>query len=289
MGDKKVRKKKNREEMPAEETAGNNTPRTVETRAKTPAPMKAGSVARKVSFFKGFTTIWKKEMKGFFYSPVAYVVLGGFILLTSWFFFENFWLRNQASVRSLFGNLPKMFLLFTPLITMRMWAEERATGTQDQLFSLPVSLTTLTLGKMAACLSLILVALLFTLPYPIMAETYGNLDWGPVWGGYIAAFLLGAAYISLGLFISALTRTQIEAAFITIFAAGLLYFLGEPVVTDQISDPSWYAFFTKIGMGARFNSIARGVLDLRDLVYYLSITTFFVVINVSVLRHRKWL
>lgn len=242
-----------------------------------------------VSFMKGFMTIWKKEMKSFFYSPVAYVVLGGFVILTSWLFFENFWLRNQASVRSLFTNLPKMFLIFTPLITMKMWAEERASGTQDQLFSLPVSLTTLTMGKLAACLSLIVIALAFTLPYPIIAETYGNLDWGPVWGGYIAAFLLGSAYVSMGLFISSLTRTQIEAAFITIFVAGLLYIVGEPMVTGQIQDPAWYSFFTSVGMGARFRSIARGVLDVRDLLYYVSITAFFIVINVSVLRHRKWL
>ncbi|MBU1241496.1 ABC transporter permease [Myxococcota bacterium] len=283
MGDKKVRKKK-QTTQPQQEVV--ETKKSPEAKSrKTAIPI----APRRVSFFQGFRTIWKKEMKGLFYSPIAYVVLGGFILLTSWFFFETFWLRNQASVRSLFSNLPKMFLIFTPLITMRMWAEERASGTQDQLFSLPVSLTTLTLGKLAACLTLILVALLFTLPYPIIAETYGNLDWGPVWGGYIAAFLLGGAYISLGLFISALTRTQIEAAFITIFVGGLLYFLGEPMVTGQITDPAWYAFFTKIGMGARFNSIARGVLDIRDLLYYLSITTFFVVINVSVLRHRKWL
>lgn len=242
-----------------------------------------------VSFLRGFKTIWKKEMKGFFYSPVAYVVLGGFVILTSWLFFDHFWLRNQASVRSLFSNLPKIFLAFAPLITMKMWAEERASGTQDQLFSLPVGLTTLTLGKLAACLTLILIALAFTLPYPIIAETYGNLDWGPVWGGYIAAFLLGGAYVSLGLFISSLTRTQIEAAFITVFIGGLLYIIGEPMFTSQVQDPQWYAFFTKVGLGARFNSIARGVLDVRDLLYYLSLITFFVVINVSVLRHKKWL
>jgi gliding motility-associated transport system permease protein/gliding motility-associatede transport system auxiliary component len=244
---------------------------------------------RSVSVFKGFKTIWKKEMKGFFYSPIAYVVLGGFVLLTSWLFFEQFWLRNQASSRLLFENLPKIFLILTPLITMRMWAEERSSGTQDQLFSLPIGFATITLGKLAACLTLIVVALAFTLPYPLMAENYGNLDWGPVWGGYIAAFLLGGAYVSIGLFVSSITRTQIEAAFITIFLAGLLYMAGEPFFTSRIQDPSWYSFFQQVGLGFRFRSIARGVLDIRDLLYYLSITTFFVVINVSVLRHRKWL
>ncbi len=242
-----------------------------------------------ISFMRGFTTIWKKEMKGFFYSRAAYVVLSGFVLLTSWLFFSNFWIRNQASVRTLFSNLPVIFLFFSSLITMKMWAEERSSGTQDQLFSLPIGLTTLTLGKLAACLTLLVVALLFTLPYPILAELYGNLDWGPVWGGYIGAFLMGGAYMALGLFVSSLTRTQIEAVFITLFLAGVLYIIGEPMFTSQIQDPGWYAFFSRVGMGARFNSIARGVLDIRDLLYYLSMITFFVVINVSVLRHKKWL
>ncbi|MDA3864474.1 MAG: ABC transporter permease subunit [Deltaproteobacteria bacterium] len=240
-------------------------------------------------FMNGFVNIWRKETRTFFYSPIAYIILGGFILLVSWLFFERFWLRNEADVRVLFSNLPLVFLLLTPLITMKMWAEERASGTQSHLFSLPVSLTALSLGKMAACLTLLSTALLFTLPYPIMADIYGNLDWGPVLGGYIAAFLLGGAYISIGLFISSITKTQIEAAFLTIFLAGVLYFAGEPFFTENLSNPELYSFLHQIGLGSRFKSIARGVLDIRDLVYYLSITAFFVTINVSVLRHRKWL
>ncbi|MGM0595901.1 MAG: ABC transporter permease subunit [Myxococcota bacterium] len=240
-------------------------------------------------FMNGFVNIWRKETRTFFYSPIAYIILGGFILLVSWLFFERFWLRNEADVRVLFSNLPLVFLLLTPLITMKMWAEERASATQSHLFSLPISLTALSLGKMAACLTLLSTALLFTLPYPIMADIYGNLDWGPVFGGYIAAFLLGGAYISIGLFISSITKTQIEAAFLTIFLAGVLYFAGEPFFTENLSNPELYNFLNKIGLGSRFKSIARGVLDIRDLVYYLSITAFFVTINVSVLRHRKWL
>jgi gliding motility-associated transport system permease protein/gliding motility-associatede transport system auxiliary component len=239
--------------------------------------------------FNGFKTIWKKEVRSFFYSPTAYIILGGFILLTSWLFFENFWTRNQADVRSLFVNLPKIFLFITPLTTMKMWAEERSSGTQEQLFSLPVSPAIIALGKLSACLTLIVVALLFTLPYPIMAAQYGNLDWGPVWGGYIAALLLGTTYVSIGLFVSSITRTQVEAAFLTVFVAAFLYFLGEPFFTDKISNPNYLDFMTKLGLGSRFRSIARGVLDIRDLIYYFSVTAVFIVLNVSVIKHRKWL
>ena len=241
------------------------------------------------SGWRSFLVVFRKETAGFFHSPVAYVLLGGFALLMSWLFFDQFWLRNEASVRPLFTNLPLLFLLITPLLTMRSWAEERSSGTADTLFSLPVSLTHLALGKGAACLSVLLVALAITLPYPIIADVLGNLDWGPVIGGYIAAILLGAAYVSIGLFLSAMTRTQIEAAFLTFFVAGILYFIGEPIFLDRVTDPQWMAFFTHVGLGSRFSSIARGVLDLRDLLYYASVTALFVMLNVAVLRHRKWL
>ncbi len=244
---------------------------------------------RHPSAWQSFFVIWKKESAGFFYSPVAYVILGGFALLVSWLFFDQFWLRNQATVRPLFTNLPLLFLLITPLLTMRSWAEERANQTADPLFSLPVSLPVLALGKAAACLTVLGVALLITLPYPLLAAGLGNLDWGPVSGGYIAAILLGSAYISIGLFLSSLTRTQIEAAFLTFFVAGLLYFIGEPFILDRVENPQLVIFLGQLGLGSRFGSIARGVLDIRDLVYYLSVTAFFVMLNVAVLRHRKWL
>lgn len=241
------------------------------------------------SGWRSFVVVFRKETAGFFYSPVAYVLLAGFALFMSWLFFDQFWLRNEASVRPLFTHLPLLFLLLTPLLTMRSWAEERSSGTVDTLLSLPVSLTHLTLGKGAACLAVLLLALVLTLPYPIMTESLGNLDWGPVLGGYIAAVLLGAAYVSIGLFLSAMTRTQIEAAFLTFFVAGMLYFIGEPFFLDRIQNPQWITFFTHIGLGARFSSIARGVLDVRDLIYYAAVTALFVMLNVAVLRHRKWL
>ncbi|MBU1243064.1 ABC transporter permease [Myxococcota bacterium] len=241
------------------------------------------------SAWRSFVVVWKKESAGFFYSPVAYIILGGFALLVAWLFFDQFWLRNEASVRPLFASMPLLFLMITPLLTMRSWAEERSTGTADQLFSLPVSLPILALGKAAACLGVLLLALAITLPYPIMAESMGNLDWGPVLGGYIAAILLGSAYVSIGLFLSAMTRTQIEAAFLTFFVAGLLYFIGEPFFLDRMENPQLVLMLTRMGLGSRFSSIARGVLDLRDLLYYVSITAFFVMLNVAVLRHRKWL
>ncbi|MBN2723906.1 MAG: ABC transporter permease subunit [Deltaproteobacteria bacterium] len=242
-----------------------------------------------ISILSSFRIVWLKELKAFFYSPTAYVILSGFVLLTSWLFFDTFWLRNEASSRPLFDALPKIFLLITPLITMKMWADEYASGTQDQLFSLPVSLGVLTTAKLAACITLIAIALVMTLPYPFMAEYYGNLDWGPVIGGYTGALLLGSAYAAIGIFISSLTRTQIEAAFITLFAAGIFYFIGESFFVDKISSQGTLYLLSQIGLGARFRSIARGVFDIRDLVYYLSFTALFIVLNVSVLRYRKWM
>ena len=247
------------------------------------------AAGRAPGLWSGAWAVWKKESRTFFYSPQAYVILGGFVLLTQYVFFRMFWLRGEADIRPLFDNLPLIFLVFTPLITMKMWAEERATGTQETLFSLPVTPTAMILGKLGAGLTIVIAALLLTFPLPLIASHLGDLDWGPVWGGYIAAILLGTAYISIGLFLSSLTRTQIEAAFLTLFVAGILYFVGEPIITTRITDSGLYDFMLRIGLGSRFRNIARGVLDIRDLAYYLSVTLVFVILNVAVLRHRKWL
>ncbi|MBU1219276.1 ABC transporter permease [Myxococcota bacterium] len=239
--------------------------------------------------FRSFLTILGKETRSFFNTPMAYIILSGFVLLTSWLFFETFWLRNEASARPLFDALPKIFLIITPLVTMKMWAEEYSTGTHDQLMSLPVNPAITVMGKITACLSIILMALILTLPYPIVASVYGNLDWGPVWGGYLGALLLGLAYASVGLFISSLTRTQVEAAFVTLFVAGFFYFIGESNVLENFSSSNTTYILGQIGLGSRFRNISRGVLDIRDLVYYASFSALFIVVNVAVLRHRKWM
>ena len=170
---------------------------------------------------------------------------------------------------------------------MRQWSEEQRTGTLEMLLTLPVRLTDLVLGKFLAVMVMILMALALTLPLPITVSLLGNLDWGPVIGGYLAAILMAAAYAAIGLFISSRTDNQIVALISTAFLGGLFYLVGTRGITDftggQLSQILW-----AIGTGSRFESIQRGVIDLRDLVYYLSLAGIFLSLNVLSLESIRW-
>lgn len=283
-------KEKDRKSSGSLKTVTTGEVKTVEKESKKSTELPVSRRACGFSYhFRSFLTVLGKETRSFFNTPMAYIILSGFVLLTSWLFFETFWLRNEASARPLFVALPKIFLIISPLITMKMWAEEYSSGTHDQLMSLPINPAIIVMGKITASLSIILMALILTLPYPIVASMYGNLDWGPIWGGYLGALLLGLAYASIGLFVSSLTRTQVEAAFVTLFVAGFFYFIGEANVMENFSSANTIYMLNQIGLGSRFRNISRGVLDIRDLLYYASFSALFIVVNVAVLRHRKWM
>ena len=162
---------------------------------------------------------------------------------------------------------------------MRQWSEEQRSGTLEMLMTLPVAPWQLVLGKFLAVMALVGVALLLTLPIPAVVAMLGPLDWGPVLGGYLAALLLAAAYAALGLWLSALTDNPIVALLATAVIGGLLYLLGTPVVTGLTGAP-WNDVLRAAGTGSRFESIERGVIDLRDLLYYLSLCAFFLLLTV---------
>ena len=158
--------------------------------------------------------ILEKEFRTYFVSPIAYIVIAIFLLVTGWFFFSTFFLFNQASLRNFFGLLPIIFSFVIPAITMRLVAEELNVGSYEILLTMPVTFTDIIVGKFLASVSFVVAILIPTLAYPITVTLLGQLDWGPVVGGYIGALLLGAAFSAIGLFASTLTRNQI-IAFIT--------------------------------------------------------------------------
>ncbi|HEX5056207.1 MAG TPA: Gldg family protein [Gammaproteobacteria bacterium] len=233
--------------------------------------------------------IARKEFTGFFASPVAFIFLGAFLAVTLFTFFwvETFFSRNIADVRPLFEWMPVLLIFLAAAITMRMWAEERRAGTLEFLLTTPVPPVSFVLGKFVACLGLVAVALALTLPLPITISLIGNLDWGPVVGGYIATLFLAAAYIAIGLFISSRSDNQIVSLILTSVICGLLYLSGSTALTELFGNRGG-EFLRLLGSGSRFESIARGVVDFRDLYYYLSLVGLFLTLNVFMLEWLRW-
>ncbi|MCA9554718.1 MAG: ABC transporter permease, partial [Myxococcales bacterium] len=234
---------------------------------------------------KHVLSIAKKELRGYFLSPVALIFLGAFLFLSmaTVFVFKGFFARGVADVRPLFSLLPVYLIFLSAAVTMRLWSEEQKMGTLEVLLTLPVKVHQLVIGKFLGALGLTVLALLLTLSVPVTVSMLGDLDWGPVMGGYMAAVLVAGAYLAIGVFVSSLTDNQIVSLMLTVVVCGAFYIVGEDWITSQVGTrPA--ELLAALGTGARFESIQRGVLDLRDLVYYLGIIAAFLGLNVYVLK-----
>jgi len=230
--------------------------------------------------------IFKREFKGYFSSPIAYIYLTAFIVLINWLFLRGFFLINQASLRSLFSILPWIFLLFVPAVTMRLWAEERKLKTLEILLTLPVRDVEVVLGKFLASYAFFAFSILLTFPLPITLAILGEPDGGQLIGGYLGILLLGGSYLAIGLFASSLTENQIIAFIIGILLCFILFIIGEQLVLFNL--PGFLVpIFEFLGLGSHFESIGRGVIDTRDLIYYLSLIGFFLFLNIRSIETRR--
>ena len=231
----------------------------------------------------------RKEFRVFFASPAAYLFLGAFLAVTLFVFFwvETFFARNIADVRPLFQWLPVLLIFLVAALTMRAWSEERRAGTLESLLTAPIRPVSLVLGKFTAALGLVAVALVLTVPLPVTVSFLGPLDWGPVVGGYLATLFLAAAYVAIGLSMSARTDNPIVALILTAVVCGLFYLVGSETLTGLFGHEV-ASFLALLGTGTRFESIARGVLDLRDLYYYASIVGVFLTLNLLTLERLRW-
>ncbi len=236
---------------------------------------------------KNTLAIFQKELKSYFNSPIAYVFITAFLISSNWLLFRGFFLMNQASLRSLFSLLPWIFLILGPAITMRAWAEEKKLGTMELLMTLPIKDYEAVLGKFLASFVFLAIAVLLTLSLPITVAVLGDPDVGPLIGGYLGAFLLGGAYLAIGLFISSLTENQIIAFILSIVSCFALLIIGYDIVLFALPD-FLVPIFAFLGLGRHFESIGRGVIDSRDVIYYLSVITFFLFLNVRSVESRKW-
>ena len=231
--------------------------------------------------------VFKKEFRSYFNSPIAYIFITAFLVFSGWLFFRGFFLIGQATMRPFFSILPWEFLFFVPAVTMRLWAEEKKMGTMELLMTLPLNDWEIVIGKFLAAFLFLAITVLLTFTFPLTLYYLGQPDLGPILGGYIGALLMGAAYLSIGLFISSLTENQIVAFILSVFACFGLFIIGEPIVLTAL--PGWLAgIFSFLGLGAHFQSIGRGVIDSRDIIYYLSVIIFFLFLNTRFVESRKW-
>jgi ABC-2 type transport system permease protein len=233
-----------------------------------------------------------KEFKGYFSSWLAYIFIAIFVLASAvtFFYLDPFFSNGRAEIRGFFAWLPLTLAILVPGLTMRQWARENEMGSIELLMTLPAKTRELVMGKFLGTLGFVAVALLFTLGIPITAEIFGDLDWGPVIGGYAAAVLLGAVYVAIGLFVSSCFNDQFPALLVGWLLCAFLAAMSHDVVLGWARDlPAALSESMRfLGLWDRFRAIERGVLDFRDVAYYLTAIAAFLYLNICRLRSRRY-
>jgi len=240
--------------------------------------------------------LFKKEISGFFSSLTGYVVMVVFLLLNSLFTWIlpgqfNVLENGYATLDSLFAIAPWVFLFLVPAITMRMISEEKRTGTLDLLYTRPVSDLQIILAKFFASWGLVLFSLIPTLIYfwsvYRLGSPPGNIDVGGFWGSFAGLLFLGGIYAAIGIFASSLTGNQIVAFIMAVFACFIMY-LGFDFLSELAGSGRTAFFISRLGIGHHYNSISRGVIDSRDILYFLGVMVLFVMGTRTVLQSSRW-
>ncbi len=239
---------------------------------------------------KGFLSIFKRELRGYFSTPLAYVFLVIFLLFATFLTFQHgFYEMRVASLRLFFMNMPLLFIFLAPAMAMRLWAEERRTNSIELLMTLPVTVTQAVLGKFFAAWTVIALALALTCPMVITVCCLGEPDPGPIIGGYIGTMLLAGAYLAIGSFFSSLTRNQVIAFVLSVVACALFLYASSPAAMDYLSGfipLKGVEVVESLSIQLRFESLMRGVLDLRDVAFFVILGAAWLCANVLTLKER---
>jgi ABC-2 type transport system permease protein len=229
--------------------------------------------------------ISRREIRTYFNSPVAYIVVSVFTILTGYLFFTQLFVEKQAEMRGFFGIMPLLFMFLAPALTMRLLADEKSSGTLELLITLPVRDWEVVVGKFLAAMALLCTALGLTLVFAITVRSLGPLDRGPAIGGYLGLVLMGGAYVAIGVMTSSFTRNSI-VSFIVAFAISFsLYLIGR---LTQFVPPSLQALTSFLSIDSHFENISRGVIDSRDVIYYLSVIGVCLLVATLSLESRRW-
>lgn len=253
---------------------------------------------------KNVWIIARRDFRAYFNSPIAYIVISGFLVIMGWMFFYNlqhFFMQNmqyqqfnmgkgasitEGIVRPLYGNMNVIFLFLVPFITMRLFAEERKQHTIELLMTAPVNLTEIILGKFFSSFLLVFVMLALTFVYPAVLAVTGNPDWGPVLTSYLGTLLLASCYLSMGVLFSSMTENQIVAGALT-FASGLFFWL--IAWASQTAGPVWGDILNHLSLINHYmQSFGQGILNTSDIVYYLSFVGFMLFLTHRILDSFRW-
>ncbi len=220
------------------------------------------------------------------YSPMAYIFMVVFSGLLLFLFLRGFFVVGEASMRFMFSLLPWFFIIFVPAITMKGFAEEKKTGTLEILLTYPANAGKIVFEKFLASFLLLTIALAFTLSVPITLLFIGSPDTGQIISGYIGALLLGGAYVSIGVFASSLSGNQVISFILGVIFSFVLFFLGSPIFTTGLPN-SIASLFSYLSLYAHYDAMVRGVIDSRDVIYYLSVMFMFLYATYYVIEKRR--
>jgi ABC-2 type transport system permease protein len=234
---------------------------------------------------RNVTTIYQREILSYFYSPIAYVVISVFLVASGFFFAGNLQFWQEASLKGSLDSIQFFLLLLTPVITMKLFSDEAKSGTMETLMTSPVTDFDVVFGKFLAALSLYIVMILPTWIYVLLLSIFGNPDFGPIFSSYIGLILMGGLFVSIGLLVSSLTKNQVVAAVIGIVSLIILWVVG---FLSTYGDNWFYEAIGYIGTYDHWSSFTKGIVDTRDVIYYLSFTALLLFITVRNVESRKW-
>ncbi len=239
-------------------------------------------------------TVFKREFKNYFNSPIAYIFMTVFLgfMAFVFFFFFHFYAADDANMKLYFAALPWFFTVFTAAMSMRLWSEEKKMGTLELLMTVPMRSHEIVIGKYLAGLSILCITLLLTFMVPVTVAVAGDPDWGKIVTGYIGAFFAGALLLAIGAFVSATTENQIVALMVTSVLGVMLMALGIEYVGVEVNNffgglkvGDFLAYFSPL---THFDNLERGILDLRDVVYFASMTVLALLLNHIAVERRKY-
>lgn len=236
---------------------------------------------------KNILTIARRELGAYFNSPIAYVTVSVFLLLSAFLFFQALFIQQQADLRELFDGFWTTLLVAVvgPAITMRLLAEERSNDTLELLLTMPVTDWQVVIGKYLAALGLFAFAMAGMLVFGATVAYLGPLDKGPAFAGFLGLFLLAATYMAVGMMTSAFTKNQIVAFILAVLICLLLWLVGKIV---QVMPPSVQPLVDWLGTDTHVGNMARGVIDSRDVLYFVSIIGSCLLITQATLESRRW-
>jgi ABC-2 type transport system permease protein len=258
-----------------------------ETKTSAPAA-NAGALRGAVGTPLGNTlAIAKREFRAYFGTPMGYIIIAIFTLLLSvlFFFLFGFLVLRRATMQPLFTSISWLLPLLCAAISMRSFAEERRLGTLELLITMPVRDGEVIMGKFLGAMGLLATTLAATLVFPIAVSRMGDLDMGPVWGGYLGLLLGGGAYIAIGLLVSSYAADQVSAFFITFFIGMLLFIFDKGLIFMGVNVAQYLEYFS---FDYHFKSIARGVIDSRNVIFFVSVITACLLATARSLNGRRW-